>query len=205
MKQIDLIPGKHMCIATLCTHDATGARAAADSAPELHLFWDDGAAGSMNAMAVGLTITDRGAIIDAGHAGSYVAQLDVDDLLSTFDGPESYTVWGFWFWTMGGVDQAAPVEPFVLVPPRFSAHVATGTNTATSFKIAAMGDGAWGSPAAFAVTDGPVDMLVTITTGTLAGQCRRVTAYNATTGYLTVDAAFTGTPADTVRMMFSNF
>lgn len=205
MKQIDLIPGKHITVASLSTHDATGARAAADSTPEIVLFWDDGSAGAANALSTTLTVWDRGALIDADHAGAYLAQIDVDDFLDAADGPESYTIWGFWFWTMGGVDQCAPIEPFVLVPPRLSAIVLTGTNNATTFKIGGMGDGAWVSAAAFAVDDGLVDMLVTLTTGTLAGQCRRVTAYSSSTGYLTVDTAFTGTPADNVRMMFANY
>lgn len=205
MKQIDLIPGKHLTVASLSTHNAAGDRAAADSTPEIVLFWDDGSAGSANTLATTLTVWDRGALIDADHAGAYLAQIDVDDFLGAGDGPESYTLWGFWFWTMGGTKQSEPIEPFVLVPPRLSAAVATGTNNATTFKIAGLGDGAWGGTAAFAVDDGLVDMLVTITTGTLAGQCRRVTAYNATTGYLTVDTAFTGTPADAVRMMFANY
>ena len=205
MKQIDLIPGKHLTVASLCTHNAAGQRAAADSTPEIYLFWDDGSAGAANTLPTTLTVWDRGALIDADHAGAYLAQIDVDDFLGAGDGPETYTLWGFWFWTMGGVDQSAPIDPFVLVPPRLAAAVATGTNNATTFKIVGMGDGAWGSAAAFAVDDGLVDMLVTITTGSLAGQCRRVTAYDATTGYLTVDAAFTGTPADAVRMMFANY
>ena len=201
MKQIPIIPGATVTIATLTTHDATGALAAADSTPTLALFQDDGGDDLVSVGGVVITVTDFGAGLSPTKPGAYRARMDVDDFLQYGDMPEPIIVWGYWFWTIGGVQQAAPIEPFLMVPQFTAGYVDSGTNTATTFKVAT----GYSYMAAWGVDDGLVDMLITFTTGALLGQTRRVSAYNATTGYLTVDTALTGTPANGDHFWLSNF
>lgn len=73
--------------------------------------------------------------------------------------------------------------------------VADGGNTATTFK----------SDRTEATTDYWKDALVLFTSGTLAGQVKKVSAYNGTTKFVTVSAAFTGAPSAADRFVFVNF
>ena len=75
--------------------------------------------------------------------------------------------------------------------------VTDGSNAAGTFKISRFGLGTEAG-----------DMLkpayLKVLTGALAGQVQKVTAYNATTDFVTVSPAFTGTPADDVYMQVVN-
>lgn len=200
MKQIPIWPGADVSIATLAIHDGTGSLATPDATPTIVLYVDDGG-DPLTDTGVTVTVVDFGALMASPQIGLYKALLDVDTFMAYGDSPEAYSVWGFWLWTIDGVQQAAPIDPFILVPQFTAGYAVTGTNNATTFKVST---GA-GFTAAWGVDDGLVDMLLTFTTGALLGQTRRVSAYNAATGYLTVDTALTGTPANGDRFWLSNF
>lgn len=56
-----------------------------------------------------------------------------------------------------------------------------------------------------ATTDYWKDALLLFTSGTLAGQVKKVSAYNGTTKFVTLSAGFTGTPSAGDRFVFVNF
>lgn len=72
--------------------------------------------------------------------------------------------------------------------------VADGSNTSSTFK----------TDLAESVNDYWKDALILFTTGNLAGQVKKVSAFNATTDFITVSAAFTGTPANGDRFLIVN-
>lgn len=73
--------------------------------------------------------------------------------------------------------------------------VADGGNTSTTFK----------TDRAEATTDYWKDALVLFTSGALAGQVKKVSAYNGTTKFVTLSSAFTGAPSAADRFVFVNF
>lgn len=90
--------------------------------------------------------------------------------------------------TVGGVSGAFLLETFAVGAPRgYGAVVADGSNSATSFK-------ATFSPAADA-TDSLKHCWISFISGTVKGQTCRVTAYNATTDFVTVADGYTAAPS----------
>ena len=71
--------------------------------------------------------------------------------------------------------------------------VSDGSNTATTFKV----------NSTVAATNYWADAWLSFETGTLAGQVKKVTAFNFTTDFITVHAAYTATPTagDTARLV----
>lgn len=87
--------------------------------------------------------------------------------------------------TIGGVVARGVVGSFVLAPPVFTGAVqADGGNTASTFK----------TDRAESNTDHWKDALLCFLTGTLAGQVKKVSAFNATTDFVTLSTAFTAAP-----------
>jgi hypothetical protein len=81
------------------------------------------------------------------------------------------------------------------VVPDFTGAVATdGSNSATSFKTTLTQTAA----------DHWKDAFLRITSGTLSGQVKLITAYNGTTKFVTVQGGFTGVPADAVTFDIVN-
>lgn len=80
------------------------------------------------------------------------------------------------------------------IPLVTSAVVADGGNSATAFKTGLSS----------AVNDYWKDCLIVLTSGALAGQVKRCTAYNGTTKVLTVSGGFTSTPADDITFSVLN-
>lgn len=77
----------------------------------------------------------------------------------------------------------------------FDGAVATDAgNSATAFKtnLTETTDDHWN------------DALLVLTSGSLAGQVKKVTAYNGTTKVITVSGGFTGVPADSVTFLLIN-
>jgi len=88
--------------------------------------------------------------------------------------------------TIGGVVARGVVGAFVLAPPVFTGTVQADVgNTATTFK----------TDRAESSTDHWKDALLCFLTGTLAGQVKKVSAFNTTTDFVTITGAFTGTPS----------
>jgi hypothetical protein len=69
-----------------------------------------------------------------------------------------------------------------------------GSNSATSFK----------TDLSSSTNDFWKDALLLITSGALAGQVKKITAYNGTTKFITVEGGFTATPADAVTFTVIN-
>jgi len=68
---------------------------------------------------------------------------------------------------------------------KLGAIVADGSNTSSTFK----------TDLSESTTDYHKDALILFTSGNLINQVKKVSAYNGTTKFITVSAAFTGTPA----------
>lgn len=73
--------------------------------------------------------------------------------------------------------------------------VSDAGNTATTFK----------TDRTESTTDYWKDALLLFTSGTLAGQVKKVSAYDGTTKFVTLSAGFTGTPSSSDRFVFVNF
>lgn len=88
-----------------------------------------------------------------------------------------------------------PVDLIIGTGGQPSALVVTdGGNTATTFK----------TDLTEAVTDYWKDALILFTSGALNGQVKKITTYNGTTKFVTVNAAFTGTPSGSDRFVLVN-
>lgn len=129
------------------------------------------------------TATER-----TSQTGNYRVQVDCTTA-NGFEVGKSYNVVASV--TVSGVSAKAVLATFVLGPPIYYATVATdGGNSATTFK----------TTLAEAVSDYWKDALLVFLTGSLAGQVKKVTAFNPTTDFVTT-AAFTGTPSSGDQFM----
>lgn len=72
--------------------------------------------------------------------------------------------------------------------------VTNGSNTATSFC----------TDLSSSTTDFWKDCLLVFTTGTLAGQVKKISGYNGSTKFVTLASAYTGTPSNTDRFILVN-
>ncbi len=94
--------------------------------------------------------------------------------------------------TVSGVSAKAVLATFLLGPPvYYGSVVADGSNTATTFK----------TDRAEATNDYWKDALLVFLTGSLAGQVKKVSAFNATTDFITTTAAYTAAPSASDRFM----
>lgn len=164
------------------THDPTTlAQASADSTPTVAMRYTDGA--GQGTLASGTELTWSVTNISTG-----LYRLTID--MTTASAPLSMgrVVTPIVSATVGGVAGAFTLEPFAVGAPRgYGAVVADGSNSATSFK-------ATFSPAADA-TDSLKRCWIAFISGTLKGQICKVSAYNATTDFVTVDAGYTAAPS----------
>ncbi len=129
---------------------------------------------------------DAGARANVTNA---VTELGMGVYTVTLTAAETDAIWLHFLVRKTGV---RPID----VPGATSGHpsgavVADAANTATTFKTAL----------ASAVTDFYKGLLVRFTTGALAGQVRKITAYNGATKFVTVDSALTSVPADTDKFL----
>jgi hypothetical protein len=178
MKRIPLT-GSTRWIGLLCINDAEGAATAADSLPAIDV-WADG-----SPMSTFATIT-----VGAVATGVYIAELTLTGLLASAPWAAGVVWHGWWTYTLDGVESVTPIEPFMLVPGLEGAVVASdGGNTATTFKTENP------SGSLLDTTDDAKECLIAFLSGALAGQVRKVTAYNAATSFLTVDLAFSAAPS----------
>jgi hypothetical protein len=119
----------------------------------------------------------------SGYAGNYRAQVACTTA-NGFEAGKSYNV--VVEATVDGVTARAVVASFVLGPPvYYGSVVADGSNAASTFK----------TDLTESVTDHWKDALLVFVTGSLAGQVKKVSAFNPTTDFVTVSAAFTGAPS----------
>jgi hypothetical protein len=119
----------------------------------------------------------------AGKTGQYRVPVAVT-AANGFDAGKSYAVT---FRAVVGGTAGRDVRTLIVesMSGVYAAVVADGSNTASTFK----------TDLAAATTDFYKDCLVAFQTGALAGQVKKISGYNGTTKFVTVSAAFTGTPA----------
>lgn len=130
------------------------------------------------------TATER-----SGYAGDYRAQV-VCTTANGFEVGKSYNV--VVEATVGGVTARAVIASFVVGPPVYYGAVVTdGGNTASAFK----------TDLTESATDHWKDALLTFLTGTLAGQVKKVSAFNPTTDFVTLSSAFTAAPSSGDRFV----
>ena len=149
-------------------HDpTTGEACDADSTPTVVFRYTDGAASGAASEVVG-TISNI-------STGLYALSLDFSAA-----GPltPSYVVTPVITVVVGGVTQKAPLESFRAVPPfSWGSVVADGSNTATTFKVTGTFDD---------TTDSLKESLLVFIDNANRCQMRPVTAYDATTDFVTV-------------------
>lgn len=155
------------------TNPATGAAASA-SATAVRVFED-----ASDTAIVTPTATER-----SGHTGNYRCQVACTTA-NGFEAGKSYNVVAEA--TVGGVTARGVIASFVLGPPVYYGSVVTdGGNTAGTFK----------TDLTESASDHWKDALLTFVTGALAGQVKKVSAFNPTTDFITLSSSFTGTPSN---------
>jgi hypothetical protein len=192
IRDVTLKAGTDPLIAVLCTHNSAGAAADADGAPTVTLLAENDG-GAVTESELGVTVTDIG-------TGIYKVTVDVDTVIT--NAHHMSVFWGYVSATIGGVVQNTPITPFRFSPGRDGGSVATDAgNTATTFKVTPAGAGLLLTTQ----TDDAADALLVFTTGSNAGQVKKVTAFNTGTVFVTVDGAFTNTPAAGDAFILVNF
>lgn len=130
------------------------------------------------------TATER-----SGHTGNYRTQIACTTA-NGFEVGKSYNV--VVEATVDAVTARAVVAAFVLGPPvYYGSVVADGSNAAGTFK----------TDLTESATDHWKDALLVFITGALAGQVKKVSAFNPTTDFVTLSSAFTGAPATSDRFL----
>lgn len=151
-------------------HDPISGEACdADSLPTVVFRYTDGAAS-------GVSPEVNGTVVNVG-TGLYELQVDMSS-----GGPVQvqHAITPVITAVVGGVTQKAPLEPFRAVPQFwYGSVVADGANTATTFKVAG---------SFYDATDALKECLLVFVDGTVRTQMRPVTAYDATTDFVTVGA-----------------
>lgn len=176
MRQISL--GQTVTLDFVTTSPTTGAAASA-SATTVNVFED-----VTDTPVVTPTATER-----SGHTGVYRVQI-VCTTANGFEVGKSYNV--VVTATVGGVSGKATIASFLLAPPvYYGAVVADGSNTSSTFK----------TDLTESATDHWKDALLVFFTGTLAGQVKKVGAFNPTTDFITTVTAYTAAPSAADRFM----
>ncbi len=193
MNQIPLVAGRDPIIALIVVTDADGAAVNADATPIAYIMDEEGGPVTNSDWGVTVASVDPGSWSGGVTSGGvYKVTSDVTTLIST--GAHAGTFWGFVTAIVSGVTKTVPITPFRFVPGTDGGKVAAdGSNSATSFKVSIASYGA--GNLLTTQTDDAAKALIRFISGDLAGQIRKVTAWNSSTGFLTVDAAFTGAPS----------
>ena len=155
-----------------------------------------GAAGSASATTVNVfedandtAILTPSATERSGQTGNYRVQVACTTA-NGFEVGKSYNV--VVTATVGGVSAKAVIANFVILPAvYYGTVVADGGNTASTFK----------TDLTESSTDHWKDALIVFLTGTLAGQVKKVGAFNPTTDFITMVTAYTAAPTAADRFM----
>jgi len=187
MKYVQHIPGLVPCAGLFVVSDANGEPVAPDSDPTVAIYGIEGG-------ATGDVALSLGAMVEVCDGLTGVYHLRVDPVGAAAAGMHTSTFWPLVTVVVSGLTRKIPLDSFCFVPGIDGGRVALdGSNSATSFKVTRAGDGAG---AVLDTTDDAAKNLLRFVSGALAGQIRKITAYNSSTGFVTVDAAFTTTPSD---------
>lgn len=161
---------------------ATGALTNADTLPVCEVFEQSDTV--FYAPAVALR--------DPGVPGHYRATIEAT-FANGFEEGETYTA--LVTLTVGGVTTKAVLASFevsALIPR--GVVTADGANSATTFETSLTET----------TNDHWKDALLVFLTGSLAGQVKKISAYNGTTKFVTLSSGFTGTPANGTRFILIN-
>jgi hypothetical protein len=133
------------------------------------------------------TATER-----SGNTGNYRVQIACTTA-NGFEVGKSYNVVADV--TVSGANAKAVIGSFLVVVPLFQANVvADGSNTATTFE----------TDLTEATNDHWKDALLVFVTGSLAGQVKKITAYNGTTKFVTFTSGFTAAPSGGDKFILVN-
>ena len=168
-----------------CTHSpSSGAATDADSTPSVEVFEDDTDTAILSPTPVKRT----------RKTGNYRVNMTASDA-NGFEIGKTYNVVASA--TVSGVAAKKVVSTFIVdVMLRPTGSVVTdGGNTSSTFK----------TDLTSSLTDQYKDNLFLFVTGTLAGQIKKVSAYNGSTKFITVSAAYTGTPSAGDKFVLINF
>ncbi len=176
MRQVNL--GVTVTLDFVTTTPTTGAAASA-SATTVNVFEDANDTAILTPSA-----TER-----SGQTGNYRVQVACTTA-NGFEVGKSYNV--VVTATVGGVSAKAVIANFVILPAvYYGTVVADGGNTASTFK----------TDLTESSTDHWKDALIVFLTGTLAGQVKKVGAFNPTTDFITMVTAYTAAPTAADRFM----
>lgn len=176
MRQVNL--GMTVTLDFVTTSPTTGAAASA-SATTVNVFEDANDTAILTPSA-----TER-----TSQTGNYRVQVACTTA-NGFEVGKSYNV--VVSATVSSVAAKAVIANFVILPPvYYGSVVANGSNTATTFQTDLT------EPS----TDHWKDALLVFVTGTLAGQVKKVGAFNFTTDFITMVTAFTAAPTAADRFM----
>lgn len=155
-------------------HTAAGAVSDADSTPTAEIFEDD-----TDTAILTPTVVKR-----ASKTGNYRVPVVVT-AANGFEIGKSYNV--VVSAAVGSVTSKAVAGSFVVenIALKRGAIVADGGNTSSTFK----------TDLSESTTDYHKDALILFTSGNLINQVKKVSAFNGSTKFITVSAAFTGAPA----------
>jgi hypothetical protein len=155
-------------------HTSAGAVSDADSTPTVEVFEDD-----TDTTVYSLTATKR-----TSKTGNYRVPVAVT-AANGFEIGKSYNV--VVSAAVGSVTSKAVIGTFVIetIVLKRGAIVADGGNTSSTFK----------TDLSESTTDYHKDALIVFTSGNLINQVKKVSAYNGSTKFITVSAAFTGAPS----------
>ena len=155
-------------------HTSAGAVSDADSTPTVEVFENDTDTAILTPTAVKRT----------SKTGNYRVPIAIT-AANGFEIGKSYNVVASA--TVGSVASKAVIMSFVVenIGLKLGAIVADGSNTSSTFK----------TDLSEATNDYHKDALILFTSGNLINQVKKVSGYNGTTKFITVSAAFTGTPA----------
>jgi len=156
------------------TNTVVGVVSDADSLPTAEVFEDD-----TDTTVYSLTVTKR-----TGKTGDYRVPVACT-AANGFEVGKSYNVIASA--TVGGTASKSVVGRFVIenIVLKRGSVVSDGGNTATTFK----------TDLSEATNDYHKDALLLFTSGGLINQVKKVSAYTGATKFITVSAAFTGTPS----------
>jgi hypothetical protein len=170
-------------IKDFCTNSpTTGEVIDADSTPTIEVYEDDNDTPILTPTPVKRT----------SKTGNYRVSFDMT-IANGFEITKSYNVTAIV--VVGGITSKKTIASFILEPPLKISTVATdGGNTITTFKtnLTESSNNYW------------KDCFLTFYTGDLAGQTKKVSAYDGTTKFITVSSAFTATPSDSDKFFLVN-
>ena len=176
MRQVNL--GVTVTLDFVTTSPTTGAATSA-SATTVNVFED-----ANDTAILTPTASER-----SGHTGNYRVQVACTTA-NGFEVGKFYNV--VVSATVSGVAAKAVVANFVILPPvYYGSVVADGGNTSTTFK----------TDLTEVSTDHWKDALLVFVTGSLAGQVKKIGAFNPTTDFVTTATAYTAAPAASDRFM----